>query len=375
MNRNAMAIRVARRHLTAVHRMRLYHGTELKNLPSIEKKGLIAQGGVKWSATGILKSKQDAVYLTSDIELAARYAVGHAKQHTPAVLEVDLTSSRRFKKVRYDPLDRQADAWNYEEHYDDSVDFLWRELDKAFKQTIRDMGADPGYHNLNWSYDNELEGFDGEDAYKRIANDITKLFGKRGDTRFRRQVMKALQRNLPDTDFGYMEIKGGVLKLTEEYFETREQLMYLANLPPAAIKGVWVRISDFKFHPSEYLELRKFDIKKLPGEAADETEALREAGGKIINYGPEALDSYEVQTAIEILDAMGDPFANEIRDLQKVDYEDLDPDELEDFKEEVENLGYGLEEGANDDWGQEIYLDQDVRWGKLSLKETARLAR
>ena len=78
MNKVASALKVARRYLQAIHKMTLYHGTELKNLPSIERKGLIAQGGIKWSALNVLRSKQDAVYLTSDLELAARYAVGQA---------------------------------------------------------------------------------------------------------------------------------------------------------------------------------------------------------------------------------------------------------------------------------------------------------
>src|SRR5260221_120095 len=95
-----------------------YHGTDAKFLPSILQVGLRAQKPPGGSDFG--------VYLTNDMEKAARYAVEGTWSETnhPCILEVVLTGRNRVKKVYRDTLDREEDNLYGDYGYDSDDDDL-----------------------------------------------------------------------------------------------------------------------------------------------------------------------------------------------------------------------------------------------------------
>jgi hypothetical protein len=73
-----------------------YHGTDLSKLPSIIKNGL-------------QQSSDKKLYLTNNLETAARYSLGHnAEDHqSPCVLEIYISKQKRINKLKRDDLDRE----------------------------------------------------------------------------------------------------------------------------------------------------------------------------------------------------------------------------------------------------------------------------
>jgi hypothetical protein len=120
-----------------VFKTTLYHGTRINNLPNILNKGLLMATPL-WTTGTAINSGVKAVYLTPDIELAARYAVGQNKDQIPAVLELDISQAKRLAKLAYDPMDREEDAWEQEDggYGHDDVYSLKHDIEEFIKPFI-----------------------------------------------------------------------------------------------------------------------------------------------------------------------------------------------------------------------------------------------
>lgn len=363
---DVLAQRVASRHLRAIQKMVFFHGTGIHNLPKILKQGLVANSGAIWSgghSTALTKG-QKAVFLTSDFELAARYGQGTNRSYLPVVLEVQITTPRRFRNLKYDPLDRLENSWEVEDSYDDTVD----QAGSAIKAGMRDIATKLTGQSVYLGWDDlphDIEELDGLNVFKFVAGYLTKALGL---SRVQRNlVMQQAQALFGGQRWEYLEVrKDGTLKLTEEYFYTREQLMYMKGLPPSTVKGVWVRLQDFDVPEAQIKETRKGGFKELPGESADRFESLKELLGKLRWTTPE-----------EIEDDLED-FARQARELDYLelasyldDVAGLDPEEraaVEEWDGELE----GFEEFLHDDWMQERVLESGL-WAKVPLQVAARL--
>lgn len=366
VHQSMMAKRVAMRYLRALNQIDLYHGTGFKNLKSISKKGLVADSGAVWSggfATALTKD-QKAVYLTSDFELAARYARGSQKQFTPIVLEVRISSPRRFRKLKYDPLDRHDTSWKIEESYDDDADQTTRDIEKGAEDIARLLGYE-GYRGwLNLPLPEDIEELDGINVYKLVVGNLVKLLGL--NRMQRKQAMRMVQEKFDGDRWEYIEVrKDGTLKLTEEYFYTREQLMYMKGLPPSTIKGVWLRQSDFDIPESQIKETRSGGFKELPGESAVRYEDLKDIMGRLRYTEPAEMDDLE-GTAEQVRSLDYDELADYLDEVAGMDPEDRP--EMDEWDEEME----GFEMGLDDDWGEERIQDEGT-WVKVPLQTAARL--
>lgn len=365
-----IASQVAARYLEAIARMTFYHGTDFDNLKSIAKKGLVAHNGLQWGGASALDPGTGAVFLTSDFNLAARYGLGAARTQTPVVLDVSITAPKRFKRLRYDPMDQMDNAWDVEESYDDEGKQVQSDLDELERSLIKHFTGERDYHGfVRWPDD--LGNYDGINLYKVLANGGVKYLASKYGLRVDRKAIiqwlhKALEK-FKGGAWGYMEIKSdGTLKLTEEYFYTREQLMYMKGLPPSTIKGVWLRMEDFDLPESAYKETKLEAAKDLPGEAADRFEALQDKVRNLVYEDPREIDDYDLNDLIRFFkDYDEDEFAGYLESLADTPQDERDPDE---WRDELE----GVEMGLQDTWMEERESEA-YGWGKLDLRKAAGL--
>lgn len=365
-----LAHRVAARYLSAIQKMTFYHGTGYRNLSSIASKGLQAKNGLSWGGLGpagtMFLRNTKAVFLTSDFERAARYAQGSEKTQVPMVLEVQISSPRRFKNLRYDPLDRRDDAWDVQESYDEAAD----EVTLGIGNAIRGIGEKFGRSYLSahgiLPSDNDLESLDGVNIFKVATRYLMQELGL--DRNQRRRAMQLVQEALGGESWEYMEVRpDGTLKLTEEYFYSREQLMFMRGLPPSTIKGVWVRLDDFGLSPGDVQETQEGGFKELPGEAVSRYEDIVELFKKLRWDAPSEMDQRALEEAVETARANDfDELADYLDDVAQTEPEDRP--EMDDWDGELE----GFEEELYGDWREERVLNPGV-WGKVPLKAALRL--
>lgn len=366
--KDKIAKRVATRYLKAISRMVFYHGTDFGNLKSIAKNGLVAHSGLKWGGGSALDSGTGAVFLTSDFNLAARYALGADREWRPVVLEVSITTPKRFKRLRYDPMDQMSSAWDVEESYDEEGGQVLRDLRGLEMDLVKHFTGQKYAYDSFVRWPDELAGLDGLNLYKVVGNQGSKHLYQKYDLQLvRRAVIQWLHKALEKYKWGYMEIKpDGTLKLTEEYFYTREQLMYMKGLPPSTIKAVWLRMEDFDLPESAYQETKFEGAKNLPGEDAGRYEALQNRVKDLRYEDPREIEDYDLADTIRFFtDYEEHEFAAYLETLTDVPQGERDPDE---FQSEVEIV----EAGLNEDWMQE-QESAPYGWGKLELRKAARL--
>jgi len=398
IRKTALIMRVAQRYLNAVSNMVFYHGTDMDNLPNIARKGLVPRSGIEWDGgqafTGV---GHQAVYLTPNFELAARYAVGSHKGQKPSVLEVQISMSKRFKLLSEDPMDIPDSAWEVEESYDDDRQEVEYGLESVGREVIKLLGAKQNYrgrpmdiwftvepqdlakykkggqpirhtHNLGQA---ELEFLDGVNVYKALTGEIIKAIEKSGNPHLadRKRIMRLVQNGLKRENWQYIEIRpDGTMKLTEHYFATREQLMFLKGLPPSTIKGVWVRIADFDLPENAYQAIETYGIQELPGETAGNHEYLRDLARGLRWDDPTDIDEYKIEELQEAFDGAG--MDEEYTLMERI--LDTPEEERSVFKDEFEEALEGLDQYLNDIWFETKTVDYG-KWGKLPLAQASRL--
>lgn len=344
----------------------MYHGTGVSNLPGIMQKGL--QLNVPRTTTGV---KTPAIYLTPNIELAARYAMGGLStaplNRIPVVLEIKLFGKKRHNKMVSDPLDRADNAW--QDHFEYSKDERLEDLERDIVNFVNNIAKRYKFGNVNLtmmpkSFPDEIEGLHRFPLYNYIHSIIAKLSGKlypsiRGD------ISKyILQYFPPDETYADGEVainNSGTLYLTPEFWQNQHQNVYSRIIPPKAIKAVWVRKSDF---PNVSGEEKDFGHEILPSEVVDEFEytkkKLEDVGEKAkkIVYGYEEEDKdYYVDELEELKQGIDDDVIINLIDklIANID-KDIDFDSILD---KLDSRGLEMSSYAHDDYhvGKSIVKD------------------
>jgi hypothetical protein len=357
-SRQKLAFLIVDRLLQAAGKLTFYHGSDYKNLKHIAKQGLVANSGAVWSGNAAiaLQHGQKAVYLTPDFQLAARYGRGSNKSYKPTVLEVLITTPKRFRKLRYDPLDRHSTSWSMEDSYVEEEESVVHALEQGANQIASQLGFDiHPYLKMT-----DLESLSGLNVFKWILSSLSQLPLTKLQ---RQQALRMAQKRFSGEVWDYMEVRrDGTLKLTEEYFYSREQLMYMKGLPSSSVKGVWVRAKDFEVPASKILETRSGGYKELPGESADRVEDLVSLIGSLRWEVPEDLEPYIEKT--RALD-----YPELLAYLVEVSHRNVEDISVKEWEEELESF----EMGVHEDWGEERISDVGT-WVKVSLQSSLSLS-
>jgi len=352
--------------LERINQLSYYHGTDIKILPSILKSGLIPNGSPSTKGR-----HQKAVYLTPSFETAARYAIGLGTDQIPVVVEFVISKEKRIKKIQYDPMDRPESTWDEDGGgmgggpEDDSI----REIEHGIENILKKLGKKDTRYSINlrdYGFDDdEISSFDGVNIYKVVTSTIMKKYDPwiAGVKISRNDVLKAVREEFkPGQLAEYFEIRDdGTLKLTQDYYQSKDQYLYPKNIPPVAIKFIWVRVDDFKIDRSRYVEFKKAGAKELPGESKEKINRIREIltnlGGALEEMIEDDDDLIEIR---EELEGYGETEAAEL--IQS--YLNLSKEEREDKTKEYREKFYEMEGYVLEDWGEEK-VTGDWEWGKL----------
>jgi GNAT superfamily N-acetyltransferase len=240
----------------------------------------------------------------------------------------------------------------------DGIENILKKLgkkDTRYSINLRDYGFD----------DDEISSFDGVNIYKVVTSTIMKKYDPwiAGVKISRNDVLKAVREEFkPGQLAEYFEIRDdGTLKLTQDYYQSKDQYLYPKNIPPVAIKFIWVRVDDFKIDRSRYVEFKKAGAKELPGESKEKINRIREIltnlGGALEEMIEDDDDLIEIR---EELEGYGETEAAEL--IQS--YLNLSKEEREDKTKEYREKFYEMEGYVLEDWGEEK-VTGDWEWGKL----------
>lgn len=326
-----------------------YHGTPVANVSSILKKGIIPNKPQATAAKG--------AYLTTDFELAAKYAVGAYNKETPAVLEINLSSPKRFKKLAQDPLDQSDSSWEMEPGYgsDDLYD-VQKQIERFIQNYI------PHYW-FNWprNLDKGLQALDGFDVYRLILGILEKNLPN--FSMLKQQIKSQMQKCFAPGQFGeYLEITpSGTFRVYPNYYTTWEQSIYPQRIPPAAIKHIWVRQQDF---PNAQGTVDKKGIKYLPWQARamlEEIESLYNTIADDLDKLDEEQDeeNFHITWWIEQLNDYVRQISDNTEDQEfKGELEDIiqsleNGEKIQDIPELAERIRDHANDIRNEDWGSE----------------------
>jgi len=328
-----------------VANMVLYHGTSVRNVPAILQKGLEARSGAVWGGGTPLKPGEKAIFITRDFEKAARYGLSVLRNEVPAIIELVLSKPRRFNKVFYDPMDRA------EHHSDESeTDEIVYNIERILENIAESFGYEGNLRLPKILEPDELEELNKVNIFKESSKFLVKLlnFGAHHKFEIRKLIKKVVQA-FRNVNWEMLEVRpDGTMKLTQEFFDSREQLLYKKSMPSKSIKGIWVRAEDFLEHKDLAIDSKKAGIRDLPGEDEDYKEFL---------LSLQHLDPSELSDEIE----MAKTYDPELVELLKA-FESGEINEQE-FREEL----FGFEDDLFSTYGERI--SPAILWLKFAPKD------
>lgn len=224
-----------------------FHGTQADNIDDIIYGGLLAKHPK--GAPNAVK----AVYLTNNVETAARYCrVGNK----PIVLEIYISSPKRVNKLMQDELDRDEslyDNYDNETFFAEDVRYLEDRINEIF-----DLGK---YSQCPVSLPHEIEGFRGFDLYGEIK------YEARQNNMNLEQVKAKMKNLLPAQDLEYLKIgDSGTISLLSSVYDAFHQMAYTEDLPAKTIKAVWIPKNKLKQEVAEGKEEESFGRRLIPGD-------------------------------------------------------------------------------------------------------------
>ena len=175
------------------------------------------------------------VYMTNDMEKAARYAVegtwGETKH--PCILEIVLSGRQRTKKIYRDKLDRDENLL-----YDDAADVWENDVEdlKMDLQRVLDTSYLPGY------LENPLDTY-GDPSRLRGTNIYALLLRYARENKLDiNEFKKKMFSEIPaGSYYGDFEIaQDGSIVITTQAYDNMHQQVYPKDIPPSAIKAVWM---------------------------------------------------------------------------------------------------------------------------------------
>jgi len=223
-----------------------FHGTNAENIPNIIEKGLLAKSPI--GAPHAAK----AIYLTNNIETAARYCRDFEK---PVILEIYISSPKRVNKLIQDPLDMDESLYeNYdnEPFFMEDINYLERLINKIF---------DINSYLCPIDFPNEIEGFRNFDLYG-----VIKDFAKSKNLDLNK-IKKKIKELLPPQDLDYLRInESGFISLLPSVYDTFHQMYYRKDLPASTIKAIWIPKNKLKLEVSEGKEEKSFGRRLIPAD-------------------------------------------------------------------------------------------------------------
>lgn len=317
----------------------MFHGTDAKKLKGIFDTGLNAS---KPNAYNV-----KAVYLTADMETATRYAVNHHsnKHDYPVVLEIQLSSKRRIKKLNRDFQDRYESA--YDSDYspeDEAIRYLENDISEVFGGRWLPNGFGSYFDTMV----TDLTEIKGKNIYKAIIQ-----FGVDSGRNKQELKKKIFEVMPPGKNYdGLIEIASdGTIVLTDAYYESAHQLTYPKDLPPSTIKSVYIANIPPEI-ASGSIDQVKLKQKLLAPEVKDIDDDMLSCIQKYVFKNPADDEVQEIMAdAIEDLrdiDAHG-IYADDYRQLEEIS----ESGDWDSFKEILE----GIEQNVHDDFGNEKTLD------------------
>lgn len=360
----------------------LYHGTDAYNVESILRQGLKPRGSVGnlgWDKNTLVDVRNNSVFLTADIEKAARYSFGEEKDQVPAILEIRI-SGRHAQKLKYDPLDRNDAAWEIDDEGGTDFEALVI-LEDIASDAIRNItGHKPHFSVRGLPQFHEVEDLDGVNVYKVLPQAILKVLDSNWITR--KDVVRAIQDALKKwgrankrTPGQYQSIsihpyldvrRDGTIKMSKDWMETREQLFYQKGLPPSTIKGVWFREIDFRSSGINQMKVdeKSFGVRRLPYEVVEDHQTSIEITNKIIRKEYYTVDmlyrnSEDFLVVSDHLENMGLERWEEVDHLQTLTREEIE----EDFESLIDTLAESaiyIQDDLHNSHGNDPAIHEDL---------------
>ena len=367
----------------------MYHGTSINRLANILHAGLAPQPESKRSWGGDLNTGA-ANYITPYKQTAARYGIGAEKQQTPVILELEIKEdqqqkmfsfmadepSRQSQRLRYDPMDRPENAWDWEDNWDDSR----RYLDEAIETIYRQFAPNIRFPGLDIQDIDYLNGFD---VHQYVHNALQGALGPQEFALKANEIKQAIRKELPPGSFSDdLDITpNGVIHVSPDYYKSKSQLQYLGKLHPSNIKNLYVRKDDF---PHLIGQEEDFGVEYLPDESKEMMETLEGTYMNVVdelqNLADDVKDEdeldvsywkYEVQRwidAVEEVDYAGD---DELADKLKALKEKLPKVTVEEI-DKLKDIAGHHSDWSKEEWGQSIV--GDIRtWVKIPRAQANKL--
>lgn len=248
--------------------LKVYHGTDAKNLPSILKDGL-------------KMGEEGGVFITTDFDKAARYATfshSYGEHERKAVLEINLTDPSQIKRIKIDENDAPVQEDFYEKIFMDLKklfyaleSFAETILGKKIKLSFYDLCERKGRHVIDIVKKTNIINF----MMKQIAKkwEFKELMRNKypKDTKSSSiHFLKILKRKMRDYCLSnkicdYINVQeSGNLSFNEDYFKAMHQQIINDIIPAKKISYVW--LSDIL--DENFVDEKDVGIKLLPQEGA-----------------------------------------------------------------------------------------------------------
>ncbi len=349
------------------YRGSFFHGCDERAFKFNLENGIQYDPGEAWSPGQVINSGVKAVYFTGSIETAARYAVGVAYNSEPFIIEFYLSGKSKFKKMKFDPMDR-PDYDNEFRFGDDDLFQLSSSVEKLYRDLTGDSSAFKFVKDIKLSGFEELDEIRGFKLHQNMINVLTRKLGRSRKQEIKREIMKRFE---PGQFSEYLEItRSGTIALNDDYYQHIKQVqMTTQKIPPSAFKFVWVRTADHpRLRDSDIIETDNFGEEELPHESQDRSEHLR---GLSIDAEWGIVDFDEWEGYSDRYSEIG----KVLKELKPMYNDELDSDEQSDeFKRLANELAGLADEIINDEWANP--QEQNITtWAKVKVKTAARLAR
>jgi|CXWL01.1.fsa_nt_gi hypothetical protein len=316
-----------------------YHGTAARNVPKILNEGLVAKKPMGGNAAA-------GVYLTKDVEKAARYAIDGLEKETsvPAIIELRLPPEI-VKKIYRDPLDRRENAFD-----EDSSETYLTEAYNHLKDSVMTILQSFGYDK--WSLPREIsqhieetddgKNIDGLNIYKMLLS-----FARSNNLNIQQFKQKMFEQ-IPqgETFDNYFEVsEDGTIHGTEDLYDSYHQQVYPKNILPKYIKAVWLT------NVPEGVGTNTTTIKSklLPHETKRVYDDLQRLVGKY----------YNSEATVENIDE----FIGQLEDVDVFKWYEGVVEELDAMAESGDTSGFSdillnLEQSVYDEWNEDQYFSE-----------------
>jgi hypothetical protein len=342
-----------------VESLKLYHGSHAQNMDSIMANGLRAlnPGGAGYTTKG--------VYLTSDFAKAARYGVNMNRSETPVVFAVQLQGNENIKNLQYDLFDREDSAWS-DDSYDDEG---WYENTSWIEEGAQIAGTSFGLSSyasfdLSRSYNDE-ESLDDANIIDWATDEIASKLedGEAKREQITAAVTAAYQDMLGHSTDWFDVLEDGTVKLNEDWYHSREQLISPEAVPPESITEIWLRVADWEYPDTHYSEFKEAGIADLPQESRGRIDGVERALSDIVYHSKNTpVHDEDIETWIESFKEFDSEWTEPVELLNA--WMNMSEEERLESGDDIRNEFENWQGVGHDEWHQ-TRVSKPERWGRI----------